>query len=264
VTTTIACGQLAAEPGNLRRNAELMVGMAGQAARAGAEIVVFPELALCGYCTPEQAAASAVEPSGAALEPLRDAAREHGQVIAAGFAERRPGGRAGGSLANSMACFGPDGALLSVYRKVHLWVTERAWAVPGTGFDAFDAAGTRAGLWICYDTRFPETARTLARAGAVLGLVGSAWFGPPAEWELALRSRSLDNGIFTAGATLLGSFGQAPFRGESMIVDPHGTVLARAEPGREGVITASCDLSAVDRFRARLPLLDDLRPAAYG
>ncbi len=100
------------------------------------------------------------------------------------------------------------GTLRSVYRKVHLWVTEKEWALPGSGFPAMTAGDMRLGMWICYDTRFPEAARTLARSGATLGLVGSAWFGPAEEWELALRARALDNGMFVAGASVQGSFGE--------------------------------------------------------
>ena len=115
-------------------------------------------------------------------------------------------------------------------------------------------------MWICYDSRFPEAARALALSGVTLGLVGSAWFGPDSEWELALRARALDNGIFAAGAAALGSFGGAPFHGTSLIVDPHGTVLARAPDSREGVIAAEYDESAVASFRTRVPLLQDRRP----
>jgi 5-aminopentanamidase len=260
VTVTIACGQYAAATGALERNAATMAGMAEAAARGGADIIVFPELALCGYCMPAEAPALAIQPNHPGFEQVSACARRHHIVIAFGFAEKSENG----SLANSMACIGRNGELVAIYRKVHLWITEKAWAVPGRTFEPFQAAEIRAGMWICYDTRFPEAVRSLARGGAVLGLVGSAWFGPSSEWELALRARSMDNGIFTAGATLLGSFGAAPFRGESMIVDPHGAVLARAEPGREQIIMAACDLAAVDSFRARLPLLDDLRPDAYG
>jgi predicted amidohydrolase len=257
---TIACGQFAPESGALKRNTDIMRAMLSDAARAGAAVVVFPELCLCGYPTAEEAPALAVSPEGPELQDIKTAARQGRISTAFGFAERR----ADGTLCNSMAYIGPDGFLLSVYRKVHLWVTEKAWAVPGSALTAFEALGVRLGMWICYDTRFPETARTLARAGVVLGLAGSAWFGPTAEWELALRSRALDNGIFAAGAVLLGSFGGAPFRGESMIVDPHGTVLARAHADREELILAECDMSVVDAFRARVPLFDDLRPGAYG
>jgi predicted amidohydrolase len=260
VAMTIACAQFAPETGAVKHNSDIMRAMLSDAARAGAAVVVFPELCLCGYPTPEEAPALAVRPDGPEINEVRAAARTEHVAAAFGFAEKR----ADGTLCNSMAFIGPDGSLVSVYRKVHLWVTEKAWAVPGTSLTPFDALGGRAGMWICYDTRFPETVRTLARAGAVIGLAGAAWFGPAAEWELALRSRALDNGIFVAGSVLLGTFGAAPFRGESMVVDPHGTVLAHARPGREELIMAECDMAVVDAFRARLPLFDDLRPGAYG
>ena len=69
--------------------------------------------------------------------------------------------------------------------------------------------------------------------GPASACVGSAWFGPPEEWELALRARALDNGMFAAGAAVQGAFGSVPFRGVSLIVDPHGRVLARAREGAE-------------------------------
>jgi predicted amidohydrolase len=176
-----------------------------------------------------------------------------------GFTELTPEN----ALHNSMCFLDSRGALRSVYRKVHLWANEKEWALPGPGFPITITQGVRLGVWICYDTRFPETTRTLARAGATLGLVGSAWFGPPEEWELALRARALDNGMFVAGASVQGDFAGAPFRGASLIVDPHGRVLARAREGAEEVICAEYDEEAVASFRARLPLLADLRPGAY-
>ncbi len=256
---TIASGQFAPASGDIRHNVGVMSAMAGEAARAGASILVLPELCLCGYPAPGEARSRAVRCDGPEIARLRGCARDSGIALAFGFAESA----ADGTLRNSMAFVDAQGALAAVYRKVHLWVTETSWAVPGDTFDAFDALGQRLGMWICYDTRFPETARSLARAGITLALVGSAWFGPPEEWELALRSRALDNGIYVAGAALLGSSGGAPFRGESMIVDPHGTVLARAGTRGREIVAAEYDTAVVEGFRVRLPLLTDLRPGCY-
>ena len=255
----IACGQFAPVSGDIARNAALMRSLAADAAGARACLLVLPELCLCGYPAPGEARSRAVRAEGPEIARLGDCAREKGIAMAFGFAESTPGG----ALHNSMAFVDSCGRLAAVYRKVHLWTTEKAWAEPGGSFDAFDALGQRLGMWVCYDSRFPEAARRLARAGATLALVGSAWFGPAEEWELALRSRALDNGIFVAGAAALGSFGKAPFRGESLVVDPHGTVLARARRRKQGIITADYDFAAVEAFRSRLPLLADLRPDCY-
>ena len=259
MTITIACGQFAPTPGDLAGNSERMRAQAHEAARRGARLIVLPELCLCGYSSPEEARVRAVDIRGTEIRALQECARSIGIALCFGFAERAYDGQ----LHNSMAFVDRDGALRSVYRKVHLWKAESVWASPGTGFPSFEAGSLRLGMWICYDTRFPEAARSLALSGATLCLVGSAWFGPAEEWELAMRARALDNGIFTAGASVVGVFEKDLFRGVSLIVDPHGRVIARAREDREEVICADYDDGAVEAFRARLPLLDDRRPGAY-
>ncbi len=257
--TTVACGQFAPVAGGIQQNTEHVRTFSLEAARSGAAILVLPELCLCGYPPAAEARRWAVAADGPEIARLAECARENRIALCLGFAEAGPDHR----LYNSMAFLDSAGTLRAVYRKVHLWITEKEWATPGAGFEALTDGDLRLGMWICYDTRFPETARTLARAGATLGLVGSAWFGPPEEWELAARARALDNGMFVAGASVLGSFGAAPFQGSSLVADPHGRVLAQAREGVEEVICAEYDDEAVQSFRSRLPLLSDLRPGAY-
>ncbi len=255
----LACGQFVPAAGGIRENTGHIRSLAKEAVSRRAGILVLPELCLCGYPPAAEARRWAVRPGGPEIALLCECARENAVALCFGFAELTPEN----VLHNSMGFMDSAGILRSVYRKVHLWVTEKEWATPGPGFEAMTAEGVRSGMWICYDTRFPEAARTLARSGATLGLVGSAWFGPAEEWELALRARALDNGMFVAGASVQGRFGDAPFRGASLIVDPHGRVLARAREGTEEVICAEYDDKAVASFRARVPLLSDLRPEAY-
>jgi 5-aminopentanamidase len=259
VRTIIACGQFCPAPGDIPKNCATIRSQAREAASARAALLLLPELCLSGYPAAREAAAWAIATDGPEMAVVRECAVQSGIDLCLGFIE------AVGTdhLANSMAYIDRTGTVAAVYRKVHLWPLEREWAVAGSSFSPFVAAGISAGMWICYDTRFPEAARRLARAGATLGLAGSAWFGPAEEWELALRARALDNGIFVAGAALLGSFASAPFRATSMIVDPHGRILARARDGRAEVIAAPYDSEAVAEFRARLPLLADLKPDSY-
>ncbi len=258
--TIIACGQFTPVPGDIRANTALMKRQASEAASRKAALIVFPELCLSGYLPAKEVKPLAVTQDGAEIARLSDVARESGISLCFGFAEKR----ADGALFNSMAFIDAGGRLHAVYRKVHLFGAEGEWAVAGDGFVCLDAGPFRLGMWICYDTRFPEAARAVALAGATLGIVGSAWLGPAEEWELALRSRALDNGMFTAGAALQGVSGTFTFHGDSLIVDPHGRVLARAAEGREEVIWAAYDPEEVKAFRARLPLLDHRRPGAYG
>lgn len=259
VTTIIACGQFTPAPADISANLATMRAQAEEAAGRRAALIVFPEMALSGYLPAAELKSRAVRAGGPEVDAVARTAAEHSIAIAFGFAERAGDGR----LHDSMAFVDADGSLRSVYRKVHLFGSESEWASAGGGFESFDFRGLRVGMWICYDTRFPEAARTLALAGATLCLAATAWFGPAEEWQLALRSRALDNGVFAAGAALQGSALGQPLRGASAIVDPHGRLLAQAREGADEVVTAGYDESAVESFRARLPLLRHRRPEAY-
>jgi predicted amidohydrolase len=255
VTLLAACGQFAPAPGEHARNAAVMGDMAGEAARSGAGVIVFPELALTGYLPPRVVTPLAVEAGGPEVGRLRTAAARARIAVVFGFPEKGADGR----LHNSLAYVDARGELTAVYRKVHLFGAEAEWAAAGAGFPIVEAGPFRAGLWICYDTRFPETARALAEAGAAAAFVATAWLGPADEWELAVRSRAMDNGIFVAA-----SAHQGPgFRGGSLLVDPHGRVLARGAEGRTEVVLAAWDPAVGEDFRARLPLLSQRRPDAY-
>jgi predicted amidohydrolase len=259
VRIVIACGQFSPIQGDVRRNVQTMSIQAREAAHRRARVLVLPELCLSGYPSAESAASLAVSRDGPEIGRVADCARTARVALCFGFVERSPDG----TLYNSLGLMSGTGELTAVYRKVHLWDTERSWATPGPGFSCARIDSIVAGLWICYDTRFPEAARSVALAGATLGCVGSAWFGPAGEWELALRARALDNGIYCAGASLLGEAGGQRLHGTSLIVDPHGAVLARAREGVEEVISAGYDSDVVEAFRRRLPLLSDRRPGAY-
>jgi predicted amidohydrolase len=259
VTTSIACGQFTAAPGDMGRNISLMTEMAHEAALKGASLIVFPEMSLSGYLPAEEVKAAAVSPEGAEVAGMLAAAHEAGIWILFGFAEARGGGK----ISNSMACADTRGRLIGIYRKVHLFTGEEKWAEPGDGFIAIDTGFARIAPLLCYDGRFPEAARAVSSAGAVLALTGAAWLGPAEEWELAMRARALDNGMYAAGAALQGSYAGNWFHGESLISDPHGRVIARAREGREMVIIGDFDTDIVASFRARLPLLRHLRPEAY-
>ena len=252
----IACAQYAATNGDPAANLTLIARFTAQAAAAGAQLLVLPELAVSGYVRPELVPGLAEPIPGPASDTLAALARQHSIAIAAGLAEFEP---ATGRRRNTMLLLDATGNELLRYHKVHLWDTEAAWATPGDSFPVAQLGPLTVGQWICYDTRFPEAARTLALAGTQLALAASAWLGPAEEWELAMRARAMDNGIYTAGSVHLGH----AFHGTALIVDPHGTVIARGEPGRDQIITANLDPEVLKKFHARIPLLRHLRPGAY-
>ncbi|NLS77911.1 MAG: carbon-nitrogen hydrolase family protein [Chloroflexi bacterium] len=257
----IACGQFAPEPGDKAKNVAQMIRQATEARAVGCELILFPELVVTGYLEPEQIRPLAEPLTGPSVESLGAAARKLGIAIAFGFAEVDEGE---GALHNSLAVLDREGSVAGVYRKMHLWATEKLWAKPGARATTFDLGDVRCGGWICYDTRFPELARLLALSGTDVGLVSTAWLGPGDEWKLALRARALDNSMFVAGADIISYDPVLRCYGLSMIVGPKGNVLAEAKPEQEGIIHAVLKGQDLLAQRKRVPLLADRRPGLYG
>jgi predicted amidohydrolase len=163
----------------------------------------------------------------------------------------------------------PDGELVARYRKLHLFdvevegttYQESASMAPGEETVVASLAGVPVGLSICYDLRFPELYRRLAAWGARLVTVPAAFTMDTGRdhWEVLLRARAIENQVYVLAAAQCGTHppGLACY-GNSMIVDPWGTVVARAGY-REGVVVADIDLGHAERLRKTLPALGHRR-----
>jgi predicted amidohydrolase len=248
---------------NLARAEELVA----QAASRGAVLIILPEVF-------SWRGAEADEVSGAESIPVPTSA------ACASWARRHRVHLLAGSLLegiegeprtyNTSLLFSPAGEVLARYRKAHLFDVE----IPGQvsvresdsrlrGSEIVTAAtdlGT-IGLTVCYDLRFPELFRGLTLAGATLVTVPSAFTFPTgaAHWEPLLRARAIENQIYVIAAN---QFGRTPRGtldfGHSMIVDPWGTVLARAAEG-EGVVLAEIDPAYQQLVRRQLPCLQHVQ-----
>jgi deaminated glutathione amidase len=257
------------------RNLASAEALVRAAAADGATLVALPErFDVRG--TPEDYERAA-EPLERSL-PARwasDLARELKiDLVAGSISERRPGHD---KLSNTSLHVGPDGEIKAVYRKVHLFdVTvgetnyrESDSDEPGDEIVTSEAAdGTRVGLSVCYDVRFPELYRILALQGALVLTVPANFTRTTgaAHWELLLRARAVENQAFVLAPAQTGEYppGQ-PAYGNSMIVDPWGEVLARASgaPDDDAFVAAELDFARLAEVREKLPSLQNRVPAAY-
>ena len=172
----------------------------------------------------------------------------------------------GEKLLNRSFLFAPDGGLAARYDKIHLFDVDLPDGQSLRESHAYDGGSTAVlvetplapiGLTICYDIRFPHLYRMLAKAGAKLFTVPSAFTVPTGEahWHVLLRARAIETASFVLAAAQGGRHdsGRETY-GHSLIVSPWGEVLAEAgtEPG---VIMAALDLALADQVRARIPSL---------
>ena len=243
------------------------------AAADGATLVALPErFDLRGDAKDYEREAEPLEQSRAASW-ARDLARELKiDLVAGSLSERRAGHD---KLSNTSLHVGADGEVKGLYRKVHLFDVTVAGVdyresdsdEPGDELVVSEAAdGTKLGLSVCYDLRFPELYRILVLNGALVLTVPANFTRTTGEahWELLLRARAVENQAFVIAPAQCGEYppGQ-PAYGNSMIVDPWGEVLARANLDEPAFVAADLDFSRLAEIREKLPSLQNRVPGAY-
>jgi predicted amidohydrolase len=257
----IALGQFGATP-DKGKNVERMASFAAQAARGGAELVVFPEAAMVGAGPGADLTPFAEALDGPFVAALADAARRNGIAVVAGMFEPGDGGR----VYNTVVAVGADGSLLGSYRKIHLYDAfgdrESARIQPGDGPTmVFPLAGFKVGVMTCYELRFPEIARHLAERGAEVLLLPAAWVRGPAKelhWETLARARAIENTAYVAAC------GQVSDRycGLSAIYDPMGIAVVSGGETEE-LVVGDVSRERLETVRAKNPSLAMRRPDVY-
>ncbi len=252
-------------PGVAGPKADMLGRLAAEARRAaegGAQLLVAPELFLTGYnIGPAALRAGAEAADGASAGAVGRIAQECGLAVLYGYPERG----ADGALYNSALLIGADGRPSANYRKTHLFGDmERATFSPGTQpFVLAELGGVRLGLLICYDVEFPEMVRGLAVRGAELIAVPTALMRPyDFVPRVMLPTRAFENQVFIIYANRCGDEDGMVYVGESCIVAPDGSVLARAGGG-EALLTASLDADAMRGSRAANTYLRDRQTQHY-
>ena len=269
--TIIAVCQLSLAVGDIEGNLATAADAVGQAAEAGAGLVVLPELCDSGYVFADAAEARGLaSPAGDSrtLRQWHDLAQASQTVIVGGFCELAPDGR----LFNSAAMVDASGTRV-VYRKAHLWDKEKQVFTPGAGPPPVVTLPIgRVGVLICYDLEFPEWVRQVALTGADLIAAPVNWPAAahpagerPAEVVKAQADASV-NGVFIAVADRCGDERGVSWIGGSLIAGPDGYPLAGpADAGQPAVLTVDCDLAQArnKRINENNDLLADRRADLY-
>jgi len=251
-------------------NLDALEALVAEAAAGGAEYALSPEVTVV-FAENREGLARVAGPyeNNAALQRVAQMARTHKIFLHLGsLAVALPDGK----FANRSVVFGPDGAVLATYDKIHLFdatlpgltaYRESATYAGGDRAVVVPADGMQLGLSICYDMRFPALYRTLAEGGAEVIAVPAAFTVPTgrAHWEVLLRARAIETGSYIIAAAQGGTHqnGRSTW-GHSMIIDPWGEIVAKIDGDAPGVLFADIDLSKVKEAREKVPALANARP----
>lgn len=175
--------------------------------------------------------------------------------------------RAGDKLVNRSYLFAPDGTQRASYDKIHLFdvdldngerYRESDLIISGMQSVVTDIDGIKTGLSICYDVRFPHLYRALAKQGARIITIPSAFTVPTgrAHWETLLRARAIENGAFVIAPAQGGVHdGDRATYGHSMVIGPWGQVLAEKKDDQPGLLLCDINIDDVATVRAAIPSL---------
>jgi predicted amidohydrolase len=287
----------AAQLGPIRRDepraevVDRMIALMHEAAHRGADLVVFPELALTTFfprwvLTDEELLSFfETEMPGPDTKRLFEEAATLRVGFHLGYAELTPDGH----RYNTSILVEPDGRIAARYRKVHLpgheepedWRPfqhlERRYFEPGPdGFAVHEAFGGLIGMAICNDRRWSETYRLLGLQGVELMCIGyntPIHYPPDPDQDrlagfhnnLVMAAGAYQNGTWVVGVAKGGFEEGVELLAESQIISPAGEVIARCASDADEVIVAACDLDLCARYKKTLFDFDRYRrPELYG
>lgn len=243
-----ACIQMDIRTCQKDENTLRALAMACQAIDAGAELLVFPELFLTGFCYDMPPEAGLLP----ALDPFRRLREDSGSIIIGSIMAEYSGG-----MVNAGFCL--DREWVGFYHKAHLFGREKEHFVGGSRIEPVLTSIGSIGLEICYDIRFPEVSRRLSALGAdILVTIGQFPAERIAQWRALAIARAIENQIHHLACNAAGPAAG----GGSLIVDPWGRILREAGTGEE-ILLAGIDLIERERARQSLTCWEDRRPELY-
>lgn len=256
----VAAVQMVSVP-DVARNLAEAARLVGEAAQAGASLVLLPEyFCYMGERDTDKLALREAPGDGPIQSFLAETARRHGVWLIGGtlpLAAPEPE-----RVLNTTLVFGPDGAPAARYDKIHLFnfvkgeeaYDEARTIRPGDAVRTFDAPFGRVGLSVCYDLRFPELYRAMGDCTLMVVPAAFTYTTGRAHWELLLRARAVENQCYVLASAQGGRHenGRRTW-GHTMLIDPWGDIVSEREDEGAGVVVGEIDPARLASVRQSLP-----------
>ncbi len=262
----VALAQINCKIGDKEHNLDVMKRNIKQAKNQGANLIVFPELALTGYvCRDTLYELAEPVPKGKSIRHLAEIAKKEGIHVVFGTPERSE--KAHATLHNTAVLLGPNG-FIGKYQKMHLPThsvfEEKRYFRLGYQTPVFETEIGKLGLIICYDVFFPEITRLLRLKGSQLIICISASPGVRRKFfETLTVARAIENTAFLVYVNLVGVENGLQFWGGSRIVAPNGKITSQAKYDEENLVIGKIDYADLKQTETFVPTLRDLRPELF-
>jgi predicted amidohydrolase len=261
----IALSQISCKRGDKTANIKKMENNVKKAKKRGADMVIFPELALTGYTVRDELYELAETIPGKSTETLEKLAKQTRMYIIFGMPELSEKTQA--TIYNSAVCVGPEG-YVGKYRKMHLPThsifEEKRYFRPGYQVTTLETELGKIGLIICYDIYFPELCRLNRLKGSQLIVCISA--SPAIRrsfFETLTLARAIENTAFLAYVNLVGVEDGLQFWGGSRLVSPSGRLIAKGKYDEEDFLMGEVNYADIKPVEIFVPTIKDLRPELF-
>jgi predicted amidohydrolase len=258
---TVAAVQMISSP-SVTDNIATARRLIGQAADAGAQLVLLPEYwAIMGLSDTDKVAQAEPLGSGTIQDFMAGMAREYGIWLIGGTLPLASPDA--GKVINTTLVYNPQGEHVGRYDKIHLFgftkgtesYNESRTIVPGSTVGTVDTPLGKVGLSVCYDLRFPELYRAMGPVSLIVVPAAFTYTTGKAHWEVLLRARAIENQCYVLAAAQGGEHANGRRTwGHSMLIDPWGEIKAVLAEG-EGVVRGEIDRVFMDSVRESLPAL---------
>jgi predicted amidohydrolase len=229
-----------------------------QASERNADIICFPEQFATGWDPGSSKNAETAD--GRIVSGLAEAARDNSIAVLGSFRLSE-----NGSLYNACVAIGPEGKIIGLYKKIHLFSPHKEGGCysPGDDITIISISDMEFGVAICYDLRFSSLFHIYAAAGVDGVLVPAAWPASRMEaWELFIRSHAVEDQMYVVGINTTGTTPVDKYEGGSLVAGPDGEIVTRVGTG-EGLTFALLDGDRVGQARRAIPVSGDRRPGLY-
>ncbi|MBF0328231.1 MAG: carbon-nitrogen family hydrolase [Nitrospirae bacterium] len=237
---------------NLARAVELIES----ASSRGCDVIAFPEMFNSGFSMNHSAFAE--EGLGETSALLSESAKKYGIYVIAGYAIKSPYEE---KARNMAFIFDKKGLLTATYTKMRpfSFASEDKHYIAGEHTALFDIDNTPSSVFICYDLRFPELFRQVAREIQIIFVIASWPASRKEHWLTLLKARAIENQCFIIGVNRTGSDNNGiEYSGASIVISPSGDVLCLGNE-KDELLFCEINTDETAQVRSRFPFLDDMK-----